>query len=120
MSSKRLIVFGCLLLSLFILTGCLTFGRMGRDSLKGYVFKFVRVPLTTDLYNTPSSIFQSNAKIIKVKEPFSGYGFYGEFNSNAIGDIAKKHGLKKVCFADLEIFSILGIFKYEEVYIYGE
>ncbi len=120
MSSKRLIVFVFLLLSLFILAGCLTFGSMDSDSLKGYVFKFVRVPLTMDLDNTPSSIFQSNGKIIRIEEPLTGYGFYAEFKSNAIGDIAKKHGLKKVYFADLEIFSILGIFKYEKVHIYGE
>ena len=120
MSSKRLIVFVCLLPSLFILAGCLTFGRMGSGVLKGYVFKSIRVPLTMNLDNTPSSIFQSNGKIIKIEEPFSGYGFYAEFNSNAIGDIAKKHGLNKVYFADLEIFSILGIFKYKEVHIYGE
>jgi hypothetical protein len=119
-SSKRLIVFVFLLLTLFIFAGCLTFGRMGSDSLKGYVFKFVRVPLTINLENTPDTIFQSNGKIIKIEEPFSGYGFYAEFNSNAIGDIAKKHGLKKVYFADLEIFSILGIFEYKELHIYGE
>ena len=120
MSSKRLIVFVFLLLSLFILAGCLTFGRMGSDSLKGYAFKFVRVPLTINLDNTPVTIFQSNGKIIKVEEPFSGYGFYAEFNSNAIGDIARKHGLKKVYFTDMEIFSILGIFNYKKVHIYGE
>ena len=120
MSSKRLIIFLCLFLSLFILAGCLTFGRMGSDSLKGYVFKFVKVPLTMKLGNTPVTIFQSNGKVIKIEEPFSGFGLYAEFNSNAIGDIAKKHGLKKVYFADLEIFSILGIFKYKEVHIYGE
>jgi len=119
-SIKRLIVFVCLLLSLFILAGCLTFGGMSSDSLKGRVFKFVRVPLTINLDNTPSMIFHANGKILKIKAPFSGQGFYAEFNSNAIGDIAKKHGLKKVYFADIEIFSILGIFKYKEVHIYGE
>ncbi|MBU4258405.1 MAG: TRL-like family protein [Proteobacteria bacterium] len=120
MSSKRLIVFVCLLLSLFILAGCLTFGRMGSGSLEGYVFKFVRVPLTINLDNTPSTIFQASGKILKIKEPFSGYNFYAEFNSNAIGDVARKHGLKKVYFADMEIFSIFGIFGYKEVHIYGE
>ncbi|MBC2695827.1 MAG: hypothetical protein HF982_11240 [Desulfobacteraceae bacterium] len=120
MSSKRLIVFICFLLSIFILAGCLTFGRMDSGVLKGYGFKFITVPYTMNLDNTPSTIFQANGKIIKIKEPFSGQGFYAEFNSNAIGDIAKKYGLKKVYFADLEIFSILGIFEYKEVHIYGE
>ncbi|MBA3016645.1 MAG: hypothetical protein KJ550_04625 [Proteobacteria bacterium] len=116
MSSKRLIVFVCFLLSLFILAGCLTFTRMGSDSLNGRVFKFVRIPLTINLDNTPTTNLQSNGKVIKVAIRW----FNAEFNSNAIGVIAKKHGLNKVYFADLEIFSILGIFKYEEVHIYGE
>ena len=120
MSTKRLFVFVFLFPTLLIFPGCLTFGKMGSGSLKGYGFKFIRVPLTMNLDNTPFSILQSNGKIIKIEEPFSGYGFYAEFNSNAIGDIAKKHGLKKVYFADLEIFSILGIFEYKEVHIYGE
>ena len=120
MSSKRLVVLVFLLLTLFIFAGCLTFGRMGNDSLKGYVFKFIRVPLTMNLDNTPSTIFQANGKIIKIEEPFSGQGFYAEFKSNAIGDIAKKHGMKKVYFADLEIFSILGIFEYKEIHLYGK
>jgi len=120
-SNKRLIIFICLVLSLFVFcAGCLTFGRMGSGVLKGYVFKFIRVPYTMNLDNTPSTIFQANGKIIKIEEPFSGQGFYAEFSSNAIGDIASKGGLKKVYFADLEIFSILGIFEYQELHIYGE
>ena len=50
-----------------------------RESHKGYVFKFVRVPLTINLDNTPSTILQANGKIIEIEDPFSGYGFYAEF-----------------------------------------
>jgi len=57
---------------------------------------------------------------LMVKEPFSGYGIYAEVKSNAIGDIANRNGLAKVYFAVKETFNILGIWKTETVYVYGE
>ena len=33
---------------------------------------------------------------------------------------AKKHGLSKVYFADIEIFDVLGIWHHEKLHIYGE
>ena len=92
----------------------------GCSSLKGMVFTHIRKPYTIDLHNTPVTNIHANGIIIHIEEPVSGYGFYTEFNSNAIGDIAKKHGLKKFYFADLETFSILGIWKHEKLHIYGE
>ena len=87
--------------------------------LKGDVFTSVG-PFKTDLLNTPVKDTQASGIIIHIQEPVSGYGLYTEFNSNAIGDIAKKHGLTKVYFADLEIFNVLGIWTHERLHIYGE
>lgn len=42
-----------------------------------------------------------------------------DWSSNAIGDIAKKHGIQEVYFADMEVFSILGIWTRRTVRIYG-
>jgi len=86
---------------------------------KGDVFTGVG-PYKTDLHNAPVTDNQSHGIIIHIEEPISGYGLYTEFNSNAIGDIAKKHGLNKVYFADIEIFNVLGVWKYEKLHIYGE
>ncbi len=42
------------------------------------------------------------------------------WDSNAIGDIAKRNKLEKIYFADMEILSILGIWKQYTVHVYGE
>jgi len=103
-----------------LLGGCLAVGRVDSSILRGKIFKHVRVPYTTGLHNTSVTDIQSHGIIIHIEEPVSGYGFYTELNSNAIGDIAKKHGITKVYFADLEIFSILGVWRHEKLHIYGE
>jgi len=110
---------GCLALA--FLTGC--GGRSISSSnqlIRGAVFTWVRVPLTTDLNVTPTAQGEYSDRTIMVKEPFSGYGIYAEVKSNAIGDIARKNGLGKVYFADKETFNVLGVWKTETVYVYGE
>ena len=107
---KLIVVFFLLFLPLF--GGC--------SPVTGRVFTHIRVPYTQDLNNTPVTNTHASGIIFHAAEPVTGYELYIELNSNAIGDIAKKHGLKKVYFADLEIFSILGIWKHEKLHIYGE
>ncbi len=97
-----------------------TMGGSGSSMLTGIIYMDLKLPYTKDLKNTQSMVLHNKGKIIKIKEPFSGYGMYAEFNSNAIGDIAKKHGMKKVHYADMEYFSILGIWREEVVHVYGE
>lgn len=120
MTLKKNIFLAGILLLLPIISGCLTVGRLDSNILRGKIFKHVRVPYTTDLHNTSVTDIQSHGIIIHIEEPISGYGLYTELNSNAIGDIAKKHGLSKVYFADLEIFSVLGVWRHEKLHIYGE
>lgn len=76
--------------------------------------------MSEDLVNSPVIVVHTGGKIIQVKEPVSGYGFYAQWNSNAIGDIAQRYGLKEVYFADIEIFSILGIWTHKKVHVYGK
>ncbi len=103
------------LLLLLLITGC------ADKLLRGAAFTWVTVPLTKDLNNTPTAGNEDiSGRMIHIKEPFSGYGFYAEVDSNAIGDIARKHNLRKIYFADKEIFNILGIWKTETVHVYGE
>jgi len=88
--------------------------------LQGNPFSIVE-PYTTDLHNTPITDIQGSGTIFHIEEPISGYNLYFEFNTNAIGDIAKKHGITKVYFADIEIFEVLGgIWKHQRLHIYGE
>jgi len=122
---KTLRVLTVILISLFFINGCIHlggFGKFGDESLQGFIFTKIKVPYTKDLNNTPVVEDKNSAdgRITQIKEPISGQGIYVQFNSNAIGDIAKEHGLKKVYFADLEKFSILGIWSYEKICLYGE
>jgi hypothetical protein len=101
-------------------TGCGAVVKNGHAVLVGAVYTRVKFPLTTDLNQTPAAVSTGNGKIVRIKEPFSGYGIYAEFNSNAIGEIAKRHGLKAVYYADIERLSILGIWRHDEVIVCGE
>jgi hypothetical protein len=101
-------------------TGCGAVVKNGHAVLAGAVYTRIKFPLTTDLDQTPAAVDAGNGKIVRIKEPFSGYGIYAEFNSNAIGEIAKRHGLKTVYYADIERLSILGIWRHDEVIVCGE
>lgn len=103
------------ILIVIVLQGCTA------GPLTGLVYSNVRYPLTRDLKPTPMpENTPAFGHIIQVKEPISGYGFYAKVNSNAIGDIAKKNGIKTLYFADQETFSILGIWTTNKVILYGE
>jgi hypothetical protein len=116
---KRIFFAGFLLLFAF-LTGCASIPGVGSSVLTGIAYTHIRVPLSEDLVNTPVVVVHTGGKIIQVKEPVSGYGFYAQWNSNAIGDIAQRYGLKEVYFADIEIFSILRIWTHNKVHVYGK
>ena len=51
----------------------------------GCAYVNVRTPYDTDLNRTPTAVGTGEGKIIRIKEPFSGYGIYAEFNSNCSG-----------------------------------
>ena len=103
-----------------MITGCGAVVKNGHAILVGAVFTRVKVPLTANLNQTPAGMDTGDGKVIRIKEPFSGYGIYAEFNSNAIAEIAERHGLKTVYHADLERLSILGIWRHDEVIVYGK
>lgn len=97
------------------LAGC------GTGPLVGLVYTNVKMPLTRDLKSTPLPAHPPvSDRIIEIKEPFSGLGMYARVSSNAIGDIALQNGVNPLFFADQEVFSILGIWKTQRVFLYGE
>ena len=100
---------------LILCTGCSSTGP-----LPGFIYTNVTYPLTLDLDATPvPQNMPRDAKIIEVREPFSGLGINARLNANAIGEIARTHGLKTLYFADQERFSILGIWTSHKVILYG-
>ncbi len=113
-SKNRLLAGLLTVVSLVCIAGC------GTGPLVGVLYTSVRLPLTKDLNETPVVKKNATSKVIKIKEPLSGYGIYAEVNSNAIGEIASRHGFNRVYFADQELFSILGIWTTTNIIIYGE
>jgi hypothetical protein len=103
-----------------ILTCCSGCNLIPRSPLSGYIYEHYRKPYTLDLDETPVNFMEGGGKVILIKEPFTGYGVSAEFNSNAMGDLAKRYGLKRIYWADMEYFHVLGIWKERRLHIYGE
>jgi len=103
------------IIAAFMISGCHV------QLFKGLIYTRITIPLTRNLHPTPCTATSgTRGNIVTIKEPFTGYGIYTEMHSNAIGDIAEQHGLRKVYFADQEIRSYLGIWTVSTVYVYGE
>ncbi len=114
---QRKVILGWLVLFLTVCCGCTS---TTNGSLQGFFLTYTKIPYTIDLHNTPVGSKKGKGTVIQIKEPVSGYGIYTELNSNAIGDIAKKNGMKKVYYADLEILIVLRVWKHNKINIYGE
>ncbi len=98
-------------------------GGIADRALQGRAFKHYRRPLTVALNATPAPCPGSKplrSCTIRINEPFTRANASAEWNSTAIGELGKSHGLKKVYFADVEITSILGIYNRTTIYLYGE
>jgi hypothetical protein len=85
------------------------------------VYTRVKLPLTRDLNHTTLPADSPHAgRMIEVREPVTGLGLSARVNSNAIGDIARRHGIRHLYFADQEVFSVLGIWNSRRVILYGD
>lgn len=89
----------------------------------GHIYQHTHEPLDLNLAQTP--VFaapdqrgESSVKHIHV--PLTSLEIDLLWNSNAIGDVMKRNGLEEVHYADLETFSILGIWNEYTVYAYGK
>ena len=90
------------------------------NDISGLIVTNTVTPYTLDLNNTPVTDSKGESSIVRIREPFTGAGVYTELKTNAIGDIARENGLQRVYFADLETFSVLGIWRTDTLVIYGE
>jgi hypothetical protein len=98
-----------------LITGCTA------GPLAGLLYSHVRYPLTSGLHATLMPIRVPNQSTkIEISVPLSKIDLYAQLNSNAIGEIAKAYGIKKLYFADQEKTSILGIWTAHKVILYGE
>ncbi|MDL2268985.1 TRL-like family protein [Desulfosarcina sp. OttesenSCG-928-A07] len=104
-----------LILSVFFLSAC------GTGPLVGILYTNVHMPLTQDLDETPAAMrAPCTSRVIEIREPISGAGLYAKVNTNAIGEIARENGITELHFADQQVRSILGIWKTNRVYLYGD
>ena len=81
----------------------------------GAIYQRTTTPLDVNLRNTPA---QKGDEAGDTKH----FRFYVEVNwdSNSIGDIAKKAGMERVYYADLTRFNVLGVWRQNYVTIYGK
>ena len=81
----------------------------------GLIYSHTTRPLVTDLRGTPLGDVTASQNV----KHFRYQNFDFQWSSNAIGDIAKNHGIQEVYYADLETLSILGIWSQYHVHVYG-
>ncbi len=84
--------------------------------LSGSLYQRTTLPLTTDFQATPvaeGSVARGNLKQIRFR------WLDVRWDDNAIGAIAKQHGLRRVFYADRETFRVL-FWTQTWVVVYGE
>jgi hypothetical protein len=99
--------------------GCLVPFGVGPGSLRGYVFTTHTTPLTGDLDEDAVVEVHRDSDTRQLREPFTGAGLTAVWHTNALGDIARQHGLRQLDYADVETLSILGIWTQQTVHLYG-
>ncbi len=120
MSCKGIILRWCKPLAAAIASALLLAGCSSMGPLPGFIYTRVRYPLTWDLHDTPMPQDAPNeSRIIEIREPITGLGINARLSSNAIGEIARAHGIETLYFADQELCSILGIWTSHKVILYG-
>ncbi len=89
----------------------------------GRIYQHTHEPLDTNFSSTPVFTGKDqigSAAVTHVHVPMTSVQVDLLWNSNAIGDVMKRNGLEEVYYADLETFSILGIWNEYTVYAYGK
>jgi len=89
--------------------------------MRGWVYTNVTVPLVCNMDKTPRGSKMATIDSRQIKEPITRVRMSVEWNSHAIGDAAKRKGLKEVYFADMQTFSLFGgVWKQRKVRVWGE
>ena len=82
------------------------------------LYSHITLPLT---FNTRPTQMQSVTKLGRGDIEHFQYQVSIEMGSNGIGDVAKRHGMETVYYADLEKQSFLfGIWRREFIHVYGK
>ena len=115
---KRLLVtLATALVVAYTLAGCVGHGSVYGLRGTGFLFTHVREPLMKNLHLThvPNGN-RSQGTMMEVAVS----GVRVNWSDNSIGSIAKAAGLKTLYYADIQRTSVLGIWRSQTVYLYGE
>ncbi len=94
------------LVVVLVLSGC------GAGALYTHTYQ----PVTLDMNHTGTSSTAAEGDIKHIQFNIVSVAW----GSAAIGDVAKKQGMKELYFADLETFKILGIWNQYTIHVYGK
>lgn len=87
----------------------------------GLIYTNVTDPECTDMRSTKVGSKVARGKTIRVEIPTSRVNLTAEWNTRAIGDVAKKNKFSKIYFCDKKTFSIFGgLYRQEEIIVYGD
>jgi hypothetical protein len=95
------------IVSALLLCGC----------MRGLIYTHTTQPLTTHFNRTPvGNGSQAKGDVKELR-----YNSYMRviWDENSIGSIAKEAGFSEIYYADIETFSILGIWTQYRVFVYG-
>lgn len=84
--------------------------------MRGLIYTNVTEPLTTHFRDTP--VVEDGFEKGDVKQLRYSY-FHLIWDDNAIGALGKRAGFSEVYYADLQTFSVLGIWTQYRVRVYG-
>jgi len=80
----------------------------------GLIYTHKTVPLDVNYRST-----ETTERTAKSDTRHFRYYIQVDWNSNAIGEIAREHGFEEVRYADLETLSVLGVWTQRWVHVYG-
>ena len=87
----------------------------------GFIYSNVTVPVVTNMDKTPRGTKLAAISSKQIKEPYSGLGLSAEWNSRAIGDAARRAGLSKIYYADMQTISVFGgVWKKQKILVMGK
>lgn len=97
------------------ISGAVLFLLSQTGCLAGALYSHVTVPLDVNLDRTPVQRDQARSAVKTFQ-----YNLRVDWGSDGIGDIAKRHGFKRIYYADVETRTVLGIWQERWVLVYGE
>jgi len=87
----------------------------------GFIYTNVTIPVATNMDKTPRGTKLAVISSKRIKEPYSSLGLSVEWDSRAIGDAARRAGLSKIYYTDLQTISVFGgVWKKQKILVMGK